>query len=157
MSLVGPKRRKASFRFGSESGLFGKIPGEPRKIVELLTGPERDAREARAQPQRRTDLRPDTLVGENRPSSRVVSGGIGHAAAAVSGAARGTGKTRPAGLGKILSKSGALAGGYFGDRVNLANRVSGYDRLVLGVPFSRHLRAAAFHSGLPVRYHCGKL
>ena len=77
--------------------------------------------------------------------------------AAVSGAARGTGKTRPAGLGKILSKSGALAGGYFGDRVNLANRVSGYDRLVLGVPFSRHLRAAAFHSGLPVRYHCGKL
>jgi hypothetical protein len=29
-----PTRIKVAF--GSESGLFGEIPGEPRKIVELL-------------------------------------------------------------------------------------------------------------------------
>ena len=68
-------------------------------------------------------MRPGYARSGNRPLS---GGGPGplpqRTVAAVSGAARGTGKTRPAGLGKILSKSGALAGGYFGDRVNLANQ-----------------------------------
>jgi hypothetical protein len=77
---------------------LGKFPASPRKIVEQLTGPERDARGACAGPLRRGERTCARigLVRENRPSSRVVSGGIGRAVTAASHAARGTRKIRPA-------------------------------------------------------------
>jgi hypothetical protein len=34
--VMAPVARPKKGRFGSESGLFWEIPGEPRKIVEML-------------------------------------------------------------------------------------------------------------------------